>query len=292
MRANQSEQESCGSQGQEPLPEWLSRGSSYEPSVDRDSFARRNVLALTRALAKLRTEVDPVGQRPWVDRALGVVTPALRLIGTLALVACVSMARNLAFAWLMLAVLLVLCAMRPAHRIAQIVGPAALAALLAFVVNVPAILLGQASAPVRMATKTFVTVGYVASLAQALGSDGMVAALRGLGLSPHIATVVDLALRDIVLLGEAATSLSEALSLRSVGTNKDKTSSAAGVMGVVFVRAQRLATARAEAMELRGYGLDWTGGRTRYRLRVADAAYVLALAAVIASFAYLEGAMV
>ncbi len=291
MLASRSEQESCGSRGREPLPEWLLCGSPYEPSTDRDSSMRRNVLALTRALVTLRAEPDPAERRTGVDRALGGVAPTIRLVGTLVLVACVSLARNLAFAWLMLAILLVLCAVRPAHRIAQIVGPAALAALLAFLVNMPAVLLGQASAPVRMTTKTFVTVGYVAGLAQTLGSDGMVAALRGLGLAPQVATVADLALRDIVVLGEAATSLSEALSLRSVGTNKDKTASAAGVMGAVFVRAQRLATARAEAMELRGYGLGWADARMRRRLRGADVAYVLAMAAVVAAFVYLEGAM-
>ena len=255
MLASRSEQESCGSRGREPLPEWLLCGSPYEPSTDRDSFMRRNVLALTRALVTLRAEPDPAERRTGVDRALGGVAPTIRLVGTLVLVACVSLARNLAFAWLMLVILLVLCA------------------------------------AVRMTTKTFVTVGYVAGLAQTLGSDGMVAALRGLGLAPQVATVADLALRDIVVLGESATSLSEALSLRSVGTNKDKTASAAGVMGAVFVRAQRLATARAEAMELRGYGLGWADARMRRRLRGADVAYVLAMAAVVAAFVCLEGAM-
>ena len=102
-------------------------------------------------------------------------------------------------------------------------------------------------------------------------------------------TVVDLALRDIVLLGESATTLSEALCLRSVGANRDKTSSAAGVMGVVFVRAHRMAYARAEAMELRGHGGQWVPSRPRRRLALADALYLLAVALIAAMFVSFEG---
>ena len=281
MRHSEAEQ-------QGDLPAWLTRESSYEPATDRDSFLRKNVLALARALAMLRAE-PAAASSSMPDRFLCRVSDALRLVGTLVVVVCVSLAQNLAFVWTLLAALLCGLALRPARVLAKSLAPAALAALVALLVNLPALLIGQPTAPVRMCSKTFVTVCLMANLAQALGSDGMVGALRGLGVPMRVVTIVDLALRDIVLLGEAAVSLSEALSLRSVGVDRSKTSSAAGVMGAVFVRAHRTAQARAEAMALRGYGEDWKPGKRRVRVTAPDVAYALLVLVVVLAFAYLEG---
>ena len=270
------------------LPDWLTRTSDYVPAPDRDSFLRRNVLAMAGALSALRSEP---GKVTGVSGLLGGVSPAIRLVGVLLLVGCVSLAHNMAFVWVMVAGLLVLIASMPARSIRAVLGPAVVAACMALVVNLPAVLLGHPSAPVRMVSKTFCTVTLVVHLAHALGPEGTMGALRGMGLPVRAATVVDLALRDIVLLGEEAVTLSESLYLRSVGHNRDKTLSAAGVMGVVFVRAQRKAAERAEAMELRGYGGQWSPSRRSCRLTKADVAYLLLAFLIGASFVYLEGTL-
>lgn len=275
--------------GQESkLPLWLCEASSYEPASDRDGFLRKNVLALASALRVFRVEAASLEGRGALDRTLARVPASVRLVSMIALITCASLARNMAFVWILAVAGLAVLAMRPARQIRSVLVPALLAALLAFVVNLPAMLLGQTSAPVRMGTKVLLTVGLVANLAQALGPEGMVAALRGCGLPQQVCMTVDMALRDIVLLGESAHALSEALALRSVGKDRTKTSSAAGVMGVTFVRAHQVAVARAEAMELRGYGASARVHRSRIAISPVAIAYACATILFVVLFVYLE----
>lgn len=275
------------------LPSWLTERACYEPAADRDGFLRKNLLSLASVLTKLRAEAPSSEGLSQLDRLLARVPGAIRLVATLVLVTCVSMARNMAFVWAITAGWLVILASRPAARIRAVFLPALVAGLVAALVNLPALLLGQANAPLRMGFKTLATVGLVANISQALGSEGLIAALRSWHLPPTLVTTLDLTLRDIVILGESALSLSEALALRSVGRDRTKTGSAAGVMGVTFLHAHTMATARAEAMELRGYGARDATASTRRRqpLGWPTLAYLALLACLIALFVYLEGAL-
>ncbi|MDO4806756.1 MAG: energy-coupling factor transporter transmembrane component T [Coriobacteriales bacterium] len=271
------------------LPSWLVGHAAYEPKHDRDSFLRKNVLSLASALLVLRTEALPADELSALDRLLSLVAAPVRLVSAVVLVACVSLAKNMAFAWIMLALGLVVLCLRPARMIRPVLAAALLAGGVAFLVNAPALLLGQTTAPVRMGTKTLVTVGMVASIAQSLGPDGLVAALRGCRLPAQVVMTVDLALRDVVLLGESARTLSEALELRSVGHDSTKTSSAAGVMGVTFLLAHNKAVARAEAMELRGYGDGMREvQRKAVQINAATMVYGICVALLVVLFAYLE----
>ena len=273
------------------LPAWLVAPVAYEPPHDRAGFLRRNVLALTSALRVLRA--DPRAHaNTSLDRFLAGVSPALRLTATFLLVLCISLAYNMAFVWIVLAGWLVLLALMPARRIRAVFVPALGVALVTLLVNLPALLLGQTTTPVRMASKTLATVGVIACLATSLGTEGLLAALRALHLPRRLVMMLDIAVRDVIALGESAVSLSEALALRSVGKDRTKTASAAGVMGVVFVRAHALATARSEAMMLRGYDGQPVSVVTGSHLRLANVAYVLVWLCLVGLFVYLEMAAI
>lgn len=274
------------------LSTWLTASSDYVPPYDRDGFLRKNLLSLASMLVALRADSlsqDPVSS---VDKFLRRVRPSLRLVGVLAFAVCVALARNMAFVWTVLVGWLLLLALQPAGRIRTCLMPALGVAAAAALVNVPALLLGQTAAPLRMASKALVSAGLVASLASSLGAQGMLGALRALRFPARACMVLDLAIRDVVLLGESARSLSEALALRSVGKDRAKTASAAGVMGAVFVRAHTMAAARAEAMELRGYDGSFFGASVPRRgWDMADVAYCVVLVGAIGLFVYWELAL-
>lgn len=272
------------------LPAWLVAPSSYEPVSDRDGFLRKNVLQLASVLVRLRSGAPSRDELGVLDRLLRRVPGTLRLVAMLVVVVCVSLTRNMAFVGMVVAGWLVMLALRPASRIRPVFMSACAAFAFAVVVNLPALLLGQTSAPLRMGAKALATVGVVASVVQVLGIEGVLASLRLWRLPSHLVMTIDLAFRDIVLLGESALSLSEALALRSVGRDRTKTGSAAGVMGVTFLHAQTRATARAEAMELRGYGAAVpTSAQVGHpHLSLMGLAYSLFLAGIVALFVYLE----
>ena len=208
------------------LPAWLdpSAAAGYVPPRDRDAFVRNNLLRIVSTLAAF--DARPHGACP-MARAYARVAAPTRLVGVVALVAMVAAARNMAFVWLVLAGLLACIAMRPAREIRALCGPALVLAVISALLMVPAALLGQPGAPVRMAVKSFVTCCLVLGLARSTGAHGLVAAARSLGLPATAALVCDLAIRDLALLGRTAAELSESLACRSVGRNADKTASAA-----------------------------------------------------------------
>ena len=272
----------------EALPSWLTRSADFEPPADRDGYLRRNVLALAGMLRVFRPE--GVSASP-VDRLLSKVQPALRVIGLVLCVLLVSLAHNMAFVWLMLAVTLALLAARPAPTIAAVAGPALLATAIAVAVNLPAaVILFQTSVPVRIGSKTFVTVTLTCLVARTTAPETLLGGLSSLGLPGAMALTIDLAIRDLALIGTEAKRLTEALELRSVGRNRDKTGSTAGVVGTCLVKAARHAREQAEAMALRGF--DGTAGARRLaRPTATDVCYCLAVVLVCASFAYLEFAL-
>ena len=273
------------------LPAWLdpSVAAGYVPPRDRDAFVRTNLLRIVSTLAAF--DMRPHGGCP-MARAYARVAAPTRLVGVVALVAMVSAARNMAFVWLVLAGLLACVAMRPAREISALCGPALVLAAISALLMVPAALLGQPGAPVRMAVKSFVTCCLVLGLARSTGAHGLVAAARSLGLPATAALVCDLAIRDLALLGRTAAELSESLACRSVGRSADKTASAAGVMGVTFIKAHDLAQAQAEAMACRGLDAgEAPVPAARERLGTGDVAYALLVVALLATFLWLEGAM-
>lgn len=277
------------SQGSAPLPSWLIEATPYQPPRDRDGYLRHNVLRLASALTVFRAE-DSSSSSP-LDRALGRVPAGIRLFGLAAAVLCVSLARNMAFVWVMLACALVALAMRPPQVIVAVLGPALAIAVASALVNLPAVfMLGQVTAPVRVASKTLVTLALVCGLARTTTPEDLLGGLASLGLSPTVVLTLDLAIRDLALIGSEATKLCEALELRSVGHNPKKTAGAAGVLGTTFLRAQRHAAAQAEAMALRGYD-----GRAPVRAHVRAGwevgLYVVLVACMVAGFVYLECAL-
>jgi energy-coupling factor transporter transmembrane protein EcfT len=199
----------------------------------------------------------------------------------------VSLARNRAFVWAMLAASLTLLAARPARTIAAVAGPALLSAALAVAVNLPAAFIGQASAPLRVGAKTLVTITLTCLVARTTTPETLLGGLSSLGLPRTVTFTIDLAIRDLALIGTEAQTLTEALELRCVGRNRHKTGSTAGIIGTCLLKAARHAREQAEAMTLRGF--DGSAPAKRLdRPGAYDACYACVLALMVSAFAYLE----
>ncbi len=286
-----------GAEGRAALPAWLSSRlddparDPYVPQVGREGFLRKNILSLAGLLARLRVGGGSSPERSSaLDLLLARVSAPMRLVGTLVACICVSAATNMFFVYLMLAVVLVMLAARPARSILPVARPALVIALVGALVMVPAALTGQTSAPMRMGIKSFVTTTLVLGLSQQMPWNRLVGGLRALRVPSTVVLVVDLALKDIEILGRSALDLSDALALRSVGIDHDKTSSAAGVMGCVFLRSQDLAAQMSEAMACRGFDGSYSMSRERI-LTPASMAYLVVLVLMVVVFFLLEGAM-
>ena len=262
------------------IPSWLTTPEHYRPGSDRDGFISRSLLSITSALAFFRLD----------DGREARFSPSapIKLVVAFVCILLVSLSRNYLFVLVMLAAVLVRACLLPQASLARMMGGAASAAAFSLVIMLPAILLGQAHAPLLLATKAFVSVGITLYVALTTPVWKLTHALRSFHMPGIAIMTIDLALRSIVRLGETAAEVLCALSLRSVGCNRNKGAAIGGVGGVVLLKTSRSAQETYDAMRCRCFDGEYRAS-ARATLKPADAAWALLLIGLVALFAYLQG---
>ena len=265
------------------LPDWLSRSEDYQPGHDRDGFIAKSMLSVTGVLARLRMD-DGVQMR---------LSPSggCKIICGFACILLTSLTRNYAFVLVMLALVLCRMAFLPAKILRRTASVAFTAAALTALLMLPALLLGQRQSALLVGTKVLVTVSLAMIVAGTTPFHELTGALRGFHVPDVVIMTVDLALRSIARLGRLATRTLTALQLRSVGVNKDKSGSAGGVGGVLFLKSAETATIAHAAMACRGFTGEYrrTAGRRRSNhARIVDLAWLAGTATLTAFFFYLQ----
>ena len=262
------------------IPPWLATPEQYRPGSDRDGFISRSLLSVSSMLAFFRLDDGR-------SSALSPSAPA-KLVICLACVLLTSLARNYLFVLVLLAALLLRCALLPRRALVRVASGAVAAAGLCLVVMLPAALVGQPRSALTLSTKALVCTGITLTMAVTTPVAELTASLRHLGVPGIVILTIDLALRSIVRLGETAAEVLAALSLRSVGRNRRKGASMAGVGGVVLIKAGKAAQDTYDAMRCRGFDGEYHTGTGAART-ATDAVWACALAALLALFLYLQG---
>ena len=215
------------------LPIWMENTDSYVPPRGGGTFAVKTIRSISAAVGKLQFQQGRE-RKPFLPAAV-------RLLLLFALILLLSLSRHLlvllactAFAMMALAVL-------PPDRILSVWKSALAAALFAFLVLLPAMLLRPAGRGNNLIIiwKIFISVQMVS-------------------IFVFIFTI-DISLKYIVLLGRLINDLLTSYLLRAVGKNKQKYTSVGGVMGVVFLRGTEMNRQMYEAMVCRGFTDDYEG---------------------------------
>lgn len=264
------------------IPSWLLEPEHYEPARDRDGFIGKSMLSITGVLASFRLD-DGRANR------FSPSAPAKLIVG-LGIILLASLSRNYFFVLVLLAALLVRACVLPARALKRVAAVSAGAAGLTFLIMLPAVFIGQSQSALLVATKVLVSVGCALTVAQTTPYNELTAALRVFHVPNLFILTIDLALKNIVRLGDIALEVLTALRLRSVGRSRDKRSSIGGVGGVVFLKTNEAAQTTYDAMCCRGFGGDYPTPPAR-PWRAVDAAWFAALAAAVVLFAFLQGAV-
>ena len=262
------------------IPDWLVDPQVYEPLHDRSTFAAKSMLSLAAVLRQMRLD----------DGRSSSLSPTAPVKLALALGAIIlnSLAANLMVTLVLLAFVLVRAALLPRYALARAAAVAGAAAMLAFLIALPAALLGQPASAVRLGLKALVSTGLAMEVALTTPAAELTGALRSFRVPNLVIMSLDLALRNIVRLGDCALETLIALTLRSVGRDTDKRASMGNVGGTLFVRASKAAADTYDAMRCRGFEGEYDGG-ARARLRAADAAWICSFILFLALFLHLEG---
>jgi len=273
------------------VPTWLLQPEMYSPPHDRERFLRANRRKLAGILSNLKLQRGGLGSdclASPLDRLLARVNPAFRLLGLIATIVCVSISGNMLFAWTAFAVFLVMLALKPAALIVDILEPCFAACLFTALIMLPAAFFGQSSALVRVTLKVLISVGLVLQLSRGVAHNEFVAGLAAYHIPGIVIFILDMALKYIVLLGDVASGALEALMLRSVGRNDDKSGASSGIMGVTFLKAHDYADEMYEAMECRGFTGEYAVAARR-RFSGADGTYLALIVLEVLFLLFTEG---
>lgn len=266
------------------LPAWALQDEDYHPGRDRDAFISRSLVRIVAVLSALRRQGCLGG------RGLPAVPT---LLATVLLVVMVVASHTATFLWTVFALVCVLLALLPGQTLRRVLAAAVMAALFSALLVVPSLFLGNSRYVLLLPCKTFLTVTLLLVLREKVSWHALTGALRVLHLPSLVIFLLDTALRYIRILGEEAESLLTALTLRSVGRNRQKGATLGGVAGILFQKSQHHAQELYEAMVCRGFTGDYlpdhapTGrGGARYAVL-----FLLVVAGFLCLFLRTEGVL-
>ncbi len=240
------------------------------------------MLKITSVLAYFRLDDGVASKRS--------PSAASKLLMGLGMILLTSLSSNYFFVLIMLAIVLFRLATLRKSALKRTVSVAAAAAALAFVIMLPAIFLGQSHSAIQIGTKVFISVSIAMSVALSTPFNEITSSLRAFHLPDIFILTIDLALKNIVRLGEIAIEVLTALKLRSIGKNRDKGTSIGGIGGVVFLKSQEAAQSTYAAMMCRGFEGEYVLPRGR-TWRKTDLLLLIAFVVLLILFIYTEGVM-
>lgn len=261
------------------MPSWLLSPQDYTPPRDRDSFISHSQSKIASVLSQLR--LDDGHATP-----LSPSAPVKLLVGLVAIL-LTSLSTNFAFVLAILAAILVRVALLPARALRRTAGVACVTTGVSALLMLPAVFLGQPQSLLLVTTKVLVSTSIALTVALSTPAHELTGALRTFFVPNLAIMTVDLALKNIVSLGNVALEVLCALGLRSVGRNTSKGTALGGTGGIVFLKAHKAARDTSDAMQCRGFVGEYPRTRPTHIHRT-DVGWMLAIALVLALFCYLE----
>jgi cobalt/nickel transport system permease protein len=235
------------------IPEWMKKTDDYVPPRDGGTFIVKTVQSLGGIMSRLKIQRGHEKKKSLPE--------LLKLILLVCAVVVLSASRNLLVALAFAAVLQAYLCTWPAGDILAIYKASLAAALLAFVLFLPSMLLnpGAAANQLLLVLKVFLSLEMVSIFNHTTQWNHITGALKKLHVPGIFIFTFDITLKYIVLLGTLTGDLLTALRLRSVGKNNKKYQSVGGVLGVTFIRGTEMSREMYEAMRCRGFTDDYKG---------------------------------
>lgn len=226
------------------LPEWLEENDEYTPAAGKASFVEKNIAMLAASIARLRAGADRKG-------LLGEMAPAVKLTVTIMLILFVTLSRNPAYVWIVSATLLVLLSMLPVRLLKRILAVGLIGAGFTGLMMLPAWLFGFGNRVLLMPIKVWLTVSFSGLLALTTSWHELIRALNMFRIPDLFILILDMSLKHIVVLTDAALALFYALKVRSVG--RPLRHSGAGIAGTLFMKSKEMTDELYDALVCRGF---------------------------------------
>jgi len=260
------------------IPEWIKKEENQVHEMGRDAFINKSILSLLSVISKIKAQ-DTRKQSKY-EANVGV-----KVLFTFGLVIMISVSRSPLFIAAILVYLLLKLSFMEAKQIIRILKISLIMTVFTFIVLLPAAIWGNSYSLVMLPAKVFATITAVNILSKTSNWSNITKALKSVFMPDIFILVLDITIKYILLLGELALQLLYALKLRSVGVNRSKQTSLAGISGTVFMRSEEMAEEMYDAMKCRGFTGEYAAIE-RSRWTAADALYTIVNCSIIALFIY------
>lgn len=259
----------------------MTKSENYTPETDHDGFINRSLLSVMSVMSRFRNE----SLGPGLFDSFSPSAP-VKLAMALLIIILASCSRNMFFTYSMIAVLLVHMCTLGSRKLLRVFTAALAAAGFSCLLLLPAVFLGSPHTMLTVSLKVFLSVGLLGLLAATTAWNKITEGLRFFLVPDIMIFTLDITLKFIVILGDICVDMLNALKLRSIGKNHDKSSSISGIIGFAFLKSRHMSDEMCGAMACRGFEGEYHRGTLRI-LKPADLMYVLFAAAVVFLFIYL-----
>ena len=228
------------------MPEWLLKKDDYVPSTEKNTFINKSTLSILKMLAKFKYSSKYEFNRFKVN----AVT---KLVSAILLIILVSLTRSMGFIIIIDVYLLIIISMLKVEEIKHIIKMAGVVTIFTFIILLPSIFMGNENNSIMLIIKTLTTITIVNIISSITQWNEITKTLKLFFIPDIFILVLDITIKYIIVFGEFSLNMLYALKLRSVGKNKNKSTSVSGIIGTMFIKSKEMAEEMYGAMECRGF---------------------------------------
>lgn len=260
------------------MPEWLLKKDDYIPSKEKNTFINKSILSILKMLTKFKYNAKHKSSR------FGINT-ITKFISAIILIILVALSRNFGFILMVDVYLLLIISMLKAEEIVHIIKLAVVITIFTSIIIMPSLFMGNINNSILIVIKTLTTVTVVNITSAITQWNDITKTLKLFFIPDIFILVLDITIKYIVIFGEFSLNMLYALKLRSVGKNKNKTTSLSGIIGTMFIKSKEMAEEMYGAMECRGFTGEYKL-HSKYKFRLNDIACFIINIGFIASYFY------
>lgn len=247
------------------IPQWLLEEERVEVKKDCDAFLRKSVAAITFVASQIRRSDER-------SRSRFSFSTQIKLLLALTTIILTSASQNFAFVEFVGCALLARLACYEPKQIRRVLTAPFQTFILSVLILAPSLFWGQSHALIVIPCKTLITTITLAMLACSTNWNRFTCAFKSFGVPDGVLFIFDLTLKYAVVLSETCLMTFEAVRLRAVGRDRHKQRTFGGIVGTLFLRAQKTAQEQFDGMTCRCFSgkyrrfrsplhaSDWIGG--------------------------------
>ena len=260
------------------MPEWLLKKDNYVPSTEKNTFINKSILSILKMLTKFKYNTKYESNR------FGINT-ITKLISAILLIILVSLSRSFGFLIIIDVYLLLIISLLKAEEIKHIIKMAVVVTIFTIIILLPSILTGNENNSIILVVKALTTITVVNITSSISNWNDITKTLKLFFIPDIFILVLDITIKYIVIFGEFSLNMLYALKLRSVGKNKNKSTSISGIIGTMFIKSKEMAEEMYGAMECRGFTGEYKL-HSKYKFRLNDMLCIIIDTGLIASYFY------